>query len=281
MSRAVVTADLIRSQARSLKMPGLARSFEAVARHAREEKWTEEEYLHEVLSVEIASRADSAVRQRIRDARFPEPKSLGEFDFDAAEGIDAAQIAELGRGNWIQRAENLIFAGPIGTGKTHLAIALGIEAARQRRRVAFFRAADLVRMLLEARDARELGRLQKRIARVELLILDELGFVPFDRSGGELLFNLIADRYEQRSVLVTSNLAFGEWPKVFAGDEKLTTALLDRLAHHAMIVTTRGKSFRMRRRQGSASKEENATALSSPEPIADASLRKAKPAKTG
>src|SRR5262249_5426703 len=125
---------------------------------------------------------------------------------------------------------------------------LGVEAARQRRHVVFHRAADVVRLLLEARDARDLGRLQRRLDRADLLILDEVGFVPFDRSGGELLFNAIATRYERRSVLVTTNLAFAEWPKVFGGDEKLTTALLDRLAHHATVITTRGKSFRMRRR---------------------------------
>jgi DNA replication protein DnaC len=181
--------------------------------------------------------------------RFPEPKTLDTFDFNASEGIDAAQISELARGKWIADAENLILAGPIGTGKTHLAIALGMEAARQRRHVGFWRAADLVHALLEARDNRELTRLQRRLARLELLILDELGFVPFDRTGGELLFNLVADRYERRSVLVTSNLSFSEWPKVFGGDEKLTTALLDRLAHHAAVITTKGKSFRMRRRQ--------------------------------
>jgi DNA replication protein DnaC len=281
VSRAVVTADLIRSQARALKMPGLGRGFEAAARQAKEEKLTLEEYLHEVLTMEIASRADSAVHHRIRDARFPEPKTLGEFDFEAADGIDAAAIAELARGGWIERAENLIFAGPIGTGKTHLAIALGLEAARQRRRVAFFRAAELVRMLIEARDARELGRLHRKLSRVDLLVLDEVGFVPFDRSGGELLFNLVADRYERRSVLITSNLAFGEWPKVFGGDEKLTTALLDRLAHHATVVTTRGKSFRMRKRQGSANEEESLPASSTLEPPADASLRKPTKVKTG
>jgi DNA replication protein DnaC len=143
----------------------------------------------------------------------------------------------------------VLLAGPIGTGKTHLAIALGIEAARQRRRVVFTRAADLVRTLLEARDQRELGKTQRRLERVDLLILDEVGFVPFDRAGGELLFNVIADRYERRSVLVTTNLAFSDWPKVFGGDEKLTTALLDRLAHHAIVITTKGKSFRMRKRE--------------------------------
>jgi DNA replication protein DnaC len=240
---------MVKAQARSLKMPGLLRAYEALARQAREERWSQEEYLHEVLAIEIQSRAESAVRQRVRDARFPEPKTLDAFDFEASDGVDGAQVTVLARGKWIAEAENLILAGPIGTGKTHLAIALGLEAARQRRHVAFWRAADLVQALIEARDGRELTRLQRRLGRVDLLILDELGFVPFDRVGGELLFNLIADRYERKSVLVTTNLAFGEWPKIFGGDEKLTTALLDRLAHHATVITTKGKSFRMRRRQ--------------------------------
>ncbi|MCW5807686.1 MAG: IS21-like element helper ATPase IstB [Deltaproteobacteria bacterium] len=229
-------------------MPGASREFEALGRQAREEKWSFEDYLHEVLSVEITSRRDSAVRQRIQDARFPEMKTLDQFDFEAADGIDAAQVAELARGGWLERAENVLLAGPIGTGKTHLAIALGIEATRQRRRVAFTRAADLVQSLVEARDSRELGRMHRRYDRVDLLILDELGFVPYDRTGGELLFNAIASRYEKGSVLITTNLAFSEWTKVFGGDEKLTTALLDRLAHHATVITTRGKSFRMRKR---------------------------------
>jgi hypothetical protein len=131
-------------------------------------------------------------------------------------------------------------------------VALGVEAARQRRHVAFWRAADLVRTLLEAREERAVGRLMRRLERVDLLVLDEVGFVPFDRAGGELLFNVLSARHSRRSVLLTTNLAFGEWPKVFGGDEKLTTALLDRLGERATVITTRGKSYRMRKRAAAA-----------------------------
>lgn len=250
MSTATLTRDLIVAQARALKLPGLARVFEALARQARDAPWPHEDYLHEVLSAEQGSRHESVIRQRLHEARFPEVKTLDTFDFPSSEGVSATQIHTLARGEWVTQPENLILAGPIGTGKTHLAIALGVEATKQKRRVLFTRAADVVRQLLEARDARALGRLQKRLFTLDVLIIDELGFVPFDRVGGELLFNLITDRYERKATVVTTNLAFAEWVTVFAGDEKLTTALLDRLAHHATVITTKGKSYRMRKRRG-------------------------------
>ena len=253
MSRAAVIADVILTQARQLKMPGLARSFADLARQAREEHWAYEDYLHEVLAVELSSRAESAVKQRLHSAAFPELKTLDQFDFSAADGVSAAKIAELARCDWISAGENVIFAGPIGTGKTHLATSLGVEAARQRKRVAFWRAADLVRTLVEARDAKELGRYMRRLENIDLLIVDEVGFVPFERVGGELLFNVLGARHGRRSVLITSNLAFAEWPRVFGGDEKLTLALLDRLAESATVITTKGKSFRMRKRGTAAS----------------------------
>ena len=240
--RAVIAEGL-----RTLRLPSVLRDYEQRARQARDGQWDYEDYLWQLLKAEIADRGARAVARLMRAARFPDHKTMEQLDFDALKGISRPKLAELASCEYIDRGDDVVLVGPIGTGKTHIAIALGIEAAKRRRRVFFRKASDLVRDLLEARDQRELGRLQQRLQRVDLLILDELGFVPFDRAGGELLFNVLADRYERRSTVVTSNLAFSEWVRVF-GDEKLTTALLDRLSHHAHVLATKGASYRTRLR---------------------------------
>jgi DNA replication protein DnaC len=254
MNEAVCEA-VIREQVKTLRLPALGRQYQGVSRQARDGGWAYEQYLKELFEVEICSRWQRTSARRVREARFPDVKTLDQINWDVLQGISRPKLLELASCEYLSRGEDIVIAGPIGTGKTHLAIALGVEAARRRQPVLFTRAADLVRSLVEARDERRLGRLQQRVAKVGLLILDELGFVPFDRAGGELLFNLLSDRYERRSTLVTTNLAFSEWVQVF-GCEKLTTALLDRLVHHGHILTTRGPSFRTQRQQNNRQKDE-------------------------
>jgi DNA replication protein DnaC len=245
MSDAVLHA-VIQGHARQLRTPTIARECAAVARRAQDEGWPYEEYLRELLEAELRNRQENAARRYMKLAGFPDLKTFEQIQWDALLGVSRPKLMELASCGFVEASEDVVIAGPIGTGKTHLAIALGVEAAKRRIPVAFHKAAELVRDLMEARDERTLSRLHRRYKKVPLLIVDELGFVPFKRDGGELLFNLLADRYERRSTLVTTNLSFAEWVQVF-GDEKLTAALLDRLAHHAHILTTKGRSYRIGR----------------------------------
>lgn len=247
MSSDKLMDEAIRIHLRAMKLPGIGKVFRELARQARESGWSYEEYLRELLEAEARQRTENVARQRLHEARFPSHKTLDQFEFDAQPALDRDHVLRLARCEWVPRAQPVLLAGPVGTGKTHLAIALGIEAAKRRHRVRFFRADDLVRQLTEAKSQHEVTRLMARLDRVEVLIVDELGFVPFDRTGAELLFNVLAKRHQRRATVVTTNLAFSEWVRVF-GDEKLTVALLDRLAEGAHVLTTSGTSHRTRRR---------------------------------
>jgi len=193
----------------------------------------------------MMDRERRATERRIHAARFPVSKSLETYDFLSIPSLNKRLVVELARCEWIGKRENVLALGNSGTGKTHIGLALGLAACQQGLRVRFTTAASLVHELVEARDEKRLLRYQKLLARQELLIVDELGFVPLSKTGAEMLFEVFSQRYERTSTLVTSNLPFAEWTEVF-GSERLTGALLDRLTHHVHILEMNGTSFRLK-----------------------------------
>ena len=201
-------------------------------------------YLQRLAELELIDRERRLVERRIKAAGFPAVKSLDSFDFKAIPALNKMQVLELARCEWIERRENVIALGPSGTGKTHIALGLGLSACQKGLSVGFVTAAALVHELMEARDERRLLRLQKQMVGYKLLIIDELGFVPLSKTGAELLFELISQRYERGATLITSNLPFDEWTETF-GSERLTGALLDRLTHHVNILEMNGDSYRL------------------------------------
>ena len=235
---------LLAHHLKSLKLPTFAREYEKVAAECVRAQVDYPRYLLRLCELERIDRDRRNMERRIRQARFPQTKSLDTFDFKAIPSLNKSLVLELARGEWIERRENCIALGPAGTGKTHTALALGLAACQKNYSVLFVTAAALVHELMEARDERRLRALQKQLARVHLLIVDELGYVPFTAVGSELLFEVISRRYENGATLVTSNLPFDEWTSVF-GSERLTGALLDRLTHHVHILEMNGESYRL------------------------------------
>ena len=228
-----------------LKLPTFLREYDKLARQCAAEGVDHTGYLLRLAELELLERERRMVERRIREARFPATKSLDSFDFAALPALNKLLVLELARGEYIGRRENVIALGSSGTGKTHIALGLGLAACQQGLAVGFTTAAALVHELLEARDERRLLRLQRQLTAYKLLIIDELGYVPLSPSGAELLFEVFSRRYERGSVLVTSNLPFDEWTSVF-GSERLTGALLDRLTHHIHILEMNGESYRLK-----------------------------------
>lgn len=235
---------LLAHHLKALRLPSFAREYEKLAFACAHEQVDYPRYLLRLCELERIDRDRRNVERRIRLARFPQTKSLDSFEFTAIPSLNKQLVLELARCEWIERRENCIALGPAGTGKTHTALALGLAACQKNHSVLFVTAAALVHELMEARDERRLRALQNHLARVNLLIVDELGYVPFTAVGSELLFEVISRRYESGATLVTSNLPFDEWTSVF-GSERLTGALLDRLTHHVHILELNGQSYRL------------------------------------
>jgi len=230
---------------RQLRLPTVAANYRKFAQEAAQSGQPYEEYLLALLEHEANQREVNRRQRRVREARFPLLRTLDEFDFAALPSLKKTQVLELARGEYIQRRENVALIGAIGTGKTHIAIALGLAACEQGHRVRFYTAAGLINELLEAQEAHALSKLESRLMKQELIILDEVGFVPFSQRGAQMLFAFIGQRYLRGSLIVTSNLAFAEWTEVF-GDPRLTGALLDRLTHRCHILEFAGESYRFR-----------------------------------
>ena len=236
---------LLEHHLKELKLPTFLREYGKVAGQCAAEDVDHPGYLLRLSELELIDRHHRMVDRRIKAARFPATKSLDTFDFLAMPSVNKHLVVQLARCEYVDRRENVIAVGNSGTGKTHVALGLGLAACQRGLSVGFTTAASLVHELIEARDERLLLNLQKKLARLKLLIIDELGFVPLSKTGAELLFEVFSQRYERGSVLVTTNLPFDEWTEVF-GSERLTGALLDRLTHRVHILEMNGESYRLR-----------------------------------
>ena len=248
---------LLQHYLKQLRLPSILREHEKLAVVCQQERADYQTYLLRLVELETADRERRAAERRVKAARFPVIKTLDTFDFGAQPAINQELVRQLLRGEYLDRRENVLFIGNSGTGKTHLATALAFAACQQGRGVRFFTATGLVTQLLERRQDRELERFNKQLERLELIVLDELGYVPFSKTGAELLFDVVGRAYERTSLMLTTNLPFEEWTEIM-GSERLTGALLDRLTHRVHIIEANGPSYRLgeakRRLKGQAGK---------------------------
>jgi len=235
---------LLEHYLKTLRLPSFKREYEKQAGLAAQAGDDHVKYLLRLTELELIDREQRLIERRIRAAKFPAVKSLDTFDFKVIASLNKPLVQELARCEYIDARENIIALGPSGTGKTHVALGLGLAACQKGLSVGFTTAAALVHDLMEARDEKRLLRRQAQLAKLKLLIIDELGFVPLSKTGAELLFEVFSQRYERGSTVVTTNLPFDEWTEIF-GSERLTGALLDRLTHHVHILELNGESYRL------------------------------------
>jgi DNA replication protein DnaC len=239
--------DLLESYLRQLRLPSFVHSYQAFATDAARSNLDYTRYLLALAEQEVNKREQNRIQKRVKAARFPVLKELADFDFSALPTLNKAQVLDLSRGEYIQKHEPIVFIGNPGLGKTHLAISLALSACRQGRKVRFWTAAGLVNELLLAQDEHRLHRFVSAALKLDLIVLDELGFIPFSASGAHALFTFCSEVYERLAIILTTNLKFADWIQVL-GDERLTAALLDRITHHAHILELVGESFRFRER---------------------------------